>query len=31
LIDERGCEVLDIELRVALIARLLLRGDERLL
>jgi len=31
LIDERGGEVLDVELRVALVARLLLRGDKRLL
>src|SRR4029077_2782112 len=31
LIDERGGEVLDVELRVALVARFLLRGDERLL
>src|SRR5205085_765722 len=31
LVHERGSQVLDIELGVALVARLLLRGDERLL
>src|SRR5207249_4157256 len=31
LVHERGGQVLDIELGVALVARLLLRGDERLL
>src|SRR5207247_2355041 len=31
LIDERRREMLDVQLRVALVARLLLRGDERFL